>query len=991
MLFDRSDTPRLFATPIGTDFCAGLVDGLLERLQDAPPEACARVEIFVANSRMHRRLRALFAARGPGFLPRIRPVQALSQEGDLAGLPPAVPPLKLRLELANLIGQLLDRFPDLAPRAALYDLADSLADLMGEMFEEGVTPSTVAGLNVAEHSQHWQRAQAFLALVDHYFEDAAPLTQDARQSLVIDRMIRDWQIAPPERPIIVAGSTGSRGATARLMAAVASLPQGAVILPGLDRDLPKAVWQGLLTERRIGLAGEDHPQFRLAKLAQRIGIAPWDIADWRGAAAATADRARALSLALRPAPVTDQWRAEGPKLPNLRTGFAPVTLVEAPSPQQEAAAIALRLREAAETGQRAALISADPRLIRQVTAALDRWHIVPDDSTGQPLALTAGGRFLRHVLELLTQPVQAELLITILKHPICHSGSDRGPHLLRSRDLELKLLRRGDAAIPKPDDLRAWAAKRKDDPGAMAWIDWLIAQFLPGPMGDGAQLPARVQAHLDRARAIAAGSNPEGAGTLFDGEDGAALERVMAELAAAAAEGGAMPALDYRDFFNALTHDRDARESLRPHADILIWGTQEARVQGADLMILSGLNEGSWPSPPAADPWLNRAMRSEAGLRLPDRVIGLAAHDFQQAAAAPEVWLTRATRDDETDTVPSRWLNRLTNMLQGAGAEASDALADMRGRGAQYLAQAAAMSRPAPEELVDLAPRPAPCPPAYARPTELSVTQVEKLIRDPYAIYAARVLKLYPLHPLRPAPDAALRGTVLHTVMRAFVDATPGGLTSAAETQETLLQITDQILETHAPWPAARRLWRARILRVAEWLHQTETDRRRRGAPVLLEARGLWEVPGTGVTLKGTADRIDRLEAGGYAIYDYKTGAPPTDKQERAFNKQLWLEALMVMGGGFDLPPPALVHHIAYLGLGTSPATVAHDPTPEELQETTQQFERRLAHMRSPDTGFPARRAMQDLRYAGDYDHLARFGEWDETDPPVLIPVGAKP
>jgi double-strand break repair protein AddB len=986
MLFDAATpTPRLFATPVGSDLCAALIAGLERRLADQPPEAWARVEIWVANARMHRRLQALFAARGPGLLPRIRPVLSLADRGDLDGFAPAMPPLRLRLELAGLIGQLLDRAPDLAPRSALYDLADSLADLMGEMFEEGVTPATIAALNVGNHSQHWARAQSFLGAVAQYFDADAPLTQEARQSLVIDAMIRRWQVTPPEHPVIVAGSTGSRGATARLMAAVVTLPQGAVVLPGLDRDMPPAIWTGLTDGRRAGLAGEDHPQFRLAKLAETVGIAPQDIADWGGPSPVAQARSQAVSLALRPAPVTDQWRAEGPRLPDLPDAFADVTLIEAPSPQMEATAIALRLRAAAETGQRAALISPDRRLARQVTAALDRWGIVPDDSAGQPLAQTAGGRFLRHVAAAMTGPVDAEALIVMLKHPLCHSAADRGPHLLRTRDLELSLLR-GASGIPARAKLVAWAAARTGDAGAMAWIDWVCDTALAAATPGALPLPDRVAAHLLRAESLAAGPGQDGSGRLYDGEDGAALARVMGDLRAEAVVGAAMTALDYNDLFTALLQDREARQSLRPHADILIWGTQEARVQGADLMILAGLNEGTWPLAPQADPWLNRAMRAEAGLRLPDRVIGLSAHDFQQAMAAPEVWITRSMRDDETDTVPSRWLNRLVNLLRGSGDVAAATLADMQARGCHWLKLAEALVTP--EHSVPPAPRPAPVPPVAARPTVLSVTQVEKLIRDPYAVYAARVLRLYRLQPLRSSPDAALRGTVLHAVMHGFVEETRHLLPPPDAARALLMDWTDRVLEAEAPWPAARRLWRARMDRVAAHVIETETARRALGVPHLFEARATWDVPGTGVALRGTADRIDRAHGGGYAIYDYKTGAPPSDKQERAFNKQLWLEALMLMGGAFPLDPPLAVHHIAYLGLGASPKTVAHDPTPAELSRIADQFRARLAHMRADDTGFVSRRAMQGLSFDGDYDHLARFGEWDETAAPVLIPVG---
>ena len=205
---------------------------------------------------------------------------------------------------------------------------------------------------------------------------------------------------------------------------------------------------------------------------------------------------------------------------------------------------------------------------------------------------------------------------------------------------------------------------------------------------------------------------------------------------------------------------------------MLIWGTLEARVQGADLVILGGLNEGSWPEPPPPDPWLNRAMRHEAGLLLPERRIGLSAHDFQQAIAARRGLADPRLRADEAETVPSRWLNRLTNLLAGCRTQGGDdALAAMRARGRVAGARRSAGSagpRAAP------APRPAPCPPSTRRPDRLSVTEIKRLIRDPYAIYARYILSLRPLDPLLQAPDAPLRGIVLHEVLERFIKDSAG-------------------------------------------------------------------------------------------------------------------------------------------------------------------------------------------------------------------------
>jgi ATP-dependent helicase/nuclease subunit B len=988
---EEPGAPRLFATSLGVDFCAALIEGLDARLAGQPPEAIARVEILVANARMLRRLQALYLQRGPGFLPRLRTVAGMSDLSDLSGLDAAMPPLRLRLKLADLVRRLIDGDPELAPRAAIYPLADSLADLMGEMFEERVTPEAIAGLDMGAQSGHWARSQAVLGVVETFFGEDAAMTAEARQARLVDRLARQWREAPPDHPVLIAGSTGSRGATLRLMDAVSRLPQGAVLLPGLDRDMPESVWTQLTEgRRRPGLGGEDHPQYRLARVAGMAGIAPGAIPEWAPALAPpSAARNRLVSLALRPAPVTDQWRAEGPKLRGLPEALRHVTYLEAPNPQTEATAIALVLREAAENGVRAALVSPDRNLTRQVAAALDRWNITPDDSAGEPLGLTPPGRFLRMVAQALVAPLTSEALVALLSHPLCHSGVDRGDHLRFSREFELDALR-GKVAFPEPGTVRAWAAatRAEDREKATVWADWLSEAALgprdPGPL----PFADRVAAQIAMAEALAGGPGQEGAGELYEKDAGVAARSLIDDLRAEAGSGGPMNARDYADFFSALAADREARSVLRPHALIQIWGTLEARVQGADRLILAGLNDGVWPSAPGPDPWLNRSLRDAAGLRLPDRVIGLSAHDFQQAVAAPEVWLCRARRDAETDTVPSRWLNRLLNLLKGASPESNAAFEEMIARGARWVRMAEALLRP--EGPTPPEPRPAPAPPVRARPSVISVTEVEDLIRDPYKVYARRVLGLRPLDPLRTQPDAALRGSAIHKILERFALAFPNDLPDDAEGQ--LMSITDDVLAKLAPWPVVRRLWHARLARVAPWFIRTEFERRAFADFWLPEVKGRWPVPGLpqarGITLVGKADRIDRLGDGRIAIYDYKSGKPPTEKEERGFSKQLWLEAAMAADGAFGDDGPLETARIAYIGLGSTPSVVAHDPTRQEIEMLKSEFRQLLAHFTDATSGFPSRRAVANTRWAGDYDHLARHGEWDETQPAVPRPVG---
>lgn len=978
-MFDPSDKPRVFALPPGTDFPRGVVAGLQARLEGAPPEAIAGVTLYVNTRRMERRIATLFD-EGPGtLLPRIRLVTDLGQDAAFADLPPAVSPLRRRLELTELVSQLLDAQPDLAPRAAIYDLADSLAGLMDEMQGEGVSPEALRALDVSDLSGHWQRSLTFLDVVEQFFgeDSAAPPDIEARQRRVIERLVHGWQSTPPTGPIIVAGSTGSRGATQLLMRAVARLPQGAVILPGFDFDLPAPVWSTLDTS----MIAEDHPQCRFARLLTGLELAPSDVTKWAEAAPASAARNALVSLALRPAPVTDQWRVEGANFHEIDTASAGLTLIEAPSPRIEALTIALALRKAAADGKQAALITPDRNLTRQVTAALDRWRIEPDDSAGRPLPLSPPGRLLRQVAELLGQKITGPDLLSLLKHPLTNTGSEaRGEHLRHTRDLELEALRE---AMPYPDrtGLEEWAKTRGDRQDWASWVsDMLAALAQTGnrPLSD------HVAHVLNVSERLAAGPVGTGSGALWDKPAGREARRITDELVREAPHGGALNPADFRDLFGSVLARGEVRDPVEPHPGVMIWGTLEARVQGVDLAILAGLNDGTWPEMPPPDPWMNRMMRDAVGLLLPDRRIGLSAHDFQQAIAAPEVILSRSIRDEESETVPSRWINRLTNLMAGMSSEGAAALGRMRERGAEWLTLARALEATA---RTDPAPRPAPQPPVEVRPKRLSVTRITKLVRDPYAVYAEKILELVPLRPLQQSPNAPLRGTILHSILERFIEETPSGETRG-DARARLMALAEEVLETEAPWPAARVLWLAKLGRVADAFLDGETERRERAVPVALEVRGKLAFPAIDFALTGTADRIDADPEGRLFIYDYKTGSIPSKKQQETYDKQLLLEAVMAASGAFDGLAPARVAQVAYVGLGAAPKFECFDLDPEDIAKTRDGLVELISRYKAHAQGYTARRVVETQRFEGDYDHLSRYGEWDHDAPPEPGEVG---
>ncbi|MFV0491172.1 MAG: double-strand break repair protein AddB [Pseudorhodobacter sp.] len=971
--------PRFFGIAPGADFPATLVSGLIERLRDKPPDAMARVTLILNTARMRQRVQETFLRSGARLLPRIRLISEITALAPMPDLPPLQSPLRRRLELARLIAGLIKADPEIAPRHAIYDLADSLAVLIDEMHGEGITPDRIAKLDVADHADHWARIRQFMEIVTPLFDPATAPDAEGRQRIAALNLIRTWQETPPETPMIFAGFTGSRGTSALLLQAAAHLPQGAVIVPGYDFDLPEPVWEGL----DDALTAQDHPQYRLRRLMRLIGLSPSQVHGWHSATPnPDTDRNRLISLSLRPAPVTDQWLIEGKGLPDLIPATSRISLIEAPGQRAEAMAIALRMRQAAEGQETVALITPDRGLTRQVTAALDRWGIRPDDSAGRPLAQTASGRMLRHIVEFAGQPLRSRDLVILLKHPLTATGADRGPHLRFSRELELHLRRHGPA-YPTAENLHDWAAKRNDAETAIPWAEWAGRFIAALTSATGADLTELVAWHHGMADGLAAGPGGETGGALWSTHGGEKSLEVMEVLAREAPHGGILHLAEYRDLFNSVIAGEQVRETVEAHPRLFILGTLEARAQSADLVILGGLNDGIWPSLAAPDPWMNRQMRKEVGLLLPERTIGLAAHDYQQAIAAPEVMLTRAKRDAEAEAVPSRWLNRLCNLLQGLpDRNGPEALKAMRDRGKEWLALAAAMEDPGHEPS---APRPAPRPPVTARPRELPVTSIEKLIRDPYAVYARHILKLYPLNSLQPEPDPRLRGSVLHKVLEHFVrDREPDQATESA--RAALMKATDAVLATEVPWPAARIIWRARLERAADFF--LEMDRKYGGTPVILEDRGHSSLIDPPFTLTARPDRIDRLPDGRVHLFDYKTGSPPTQKQQKEYDKQLLLEAAMAARGGFQKIGTSEVAGISYIGLGAKPKEETTWLDPEALNQIWADLHKLIGEYLSPRKGYLSRRAVAEERFAGDYDHLARYGEWDLSDNPGPEDVG---
>jgi ATP-dependent helicase/nuclease subunit B len=985
---------NVFTTPASAPFAAILARNLIARAgAERDPLALSNVTLYLPTRRAARTLNEAFARvlGGAALLPNARPLGDLAEEdflfdvgADALTLPPAIPPLRRALLLATLVQEWSGkRQGERLSFAQAMALSCALANFFDEAETQGCDLAKLDGLVPQAFAQHWTEVRAFLQIVrDEWPKLLAvegKLNPAARRDLALRSLAKRLQETPPPGLVVAAGSTGSIPATAELLKVIANLPNGLVVLPGLDRKLDQASWSDL---------DPGHPQYGLKQLLQRMGLDRTAVADFDSAPSLPA-REMLIRETLRPAPTTDAWRAIAESDDNdIAQGLDGLSLIEAATPGEEAATIGLALRNALETpGRTAALVTPDRKLARRVAAEMSRWGIGIDDSAGVPLANTPPGTFLCLLAEAAAERFAPVPLLALLKHPLAAGRQVPADFRRRVRQLDRDVLRG-----PRPDPglagiERAIAAAldqacRRESEFAIKHMAELaywfkavreILQALEDAFANATIYLAEIlNAHISCAEALAASDAEGGDARLWRESAGEAAARLVSELEEACGDLPVIEASSYPVVFRTLAEERAVRPPYGKHSRLAILGPLEARLQNFDLTILGGLNEGSWPAAASTDPWLSRPMRAQLGLESPERRIGLAAHDFATLACSPRVVLTRALKADGAPTVASRWVQRLQQLTKGLSLEKK------LSSGTPYAAFAAMRDQPdgPPQRM----PRPRPIPPVDKRPTSLSVTEIETWLRDPYAIYAKYVLRLKPLDPLDAEIGPLQRGSAIHAALENFLRECDKQIPDGAEAR--LISIADTIFaQTNLP-KAALALWKPRFINAARWFVAEERLRRAEVVKSHLESAGTRAFPTAAgeFTLRGRADRIDVLKDGTAAIIDYKSGALPTAKQVRLLlSPQLPLEALIVATGGFADVGKLTASELIYIrfGGGAEPGEIRPTPDVAELiAKAEANLRARLADYSDPEMPYLPRVMPFRADRAGDYDHLSRVREW---------------
>jgi ATP-dependent helicase/nuclease subunit B len=1051
---------RILTIPAGLPFlktlAAALCDGrLTEHFRHDPddPLSLARVTIFLPTRRAARVLRSEFVDLLGGrsaILPVIRPLGETDDDGgyfdeDMPAAADLSMPLSATarlLELARLILAWRNRLPQIvrdihsdsplvapaSPADAMW-LARNLAELIDSIETEDREWEDLAKLDVEDHALWWQLTAEFLQIASSFWplrlEELGKSSPSRHRNAILRAEANRLATMRHSGPIIIAGSTGSLPATADLIAAVAALPQGVIVLPGLDLSTPDEDWALVAPApsggQPVDPATRSHPQYGLAQLLRRLRTQRDQVGTVQQAAPDLQQRAEIMSRALAPAKATSGWNDWQRNLLSntISDAFADVCLIEAANEREEATAIAIALRLALEKpGQngesQAALITPDRNLARRVTAELARFGIVADDSAGTPLSATPQGSLVQLLLEATLRPGDPVAIVGLLKHPLSRFGFDRSVLEQSVGALEVLALRGGVAEVDiaaleplldrqlaehaadrhSPEWRKSLPAAAVDLARALARAVAIATEPLANPtMRDtAAERPQSSRFTLSewaertgRALEAVAADERGDLASLWSGEAGDSLATVLREVIDTE---GQMEAdgPQWIDIMTALTAGQAIKPRAMSHPRIFIFGTLEARLQSVDTLILGSLNEGSWPGQTANNPFISRMMKTEIGLEPPERRIGQLAHDFEMANGTRDLIYSRAVRQGSTPTVASRWLQRLIAL---GGADFS---AGLKARGDRFREWATLIDEGAGQ---DPAQRPSPTPPASLQPKSYSFTEVGRLRRDPYAIYARRVLRLDPLDPFNRDPAAAERGTLYHKIVDRFVREghAPEGPEGLRAMEEIIAQLFDaEQLPLHID-----RVWRPRFREVGRAFLRWETERRPQIRKTFTEVRGGIEIATAGVRLSGIADRIDLKGDDRADIVDYKTGSNPTKKQAQTLlDPQLALEAYALQSGAFRDTGTLIPDNLLYVRLkpgdrfdvdqvnnelSNAGAKTQPKSAMDLAEQSLDQLVKFVLLLQSGKKGFSSRLIpAQQFEFGGDYDHLARVAEWSTAE-----------
>ncbi len=897
-------------------------------------------------------------------------------------LPKPITTIERNLILSKLVKQ---KMSDISEEQA-YSLAVDLAHLMDTVEMEELSFDNLKNIVPDKYSKHWQETLEFLKIITENY----PLILKEQNLLnpvdykvkLIKQQINLWKSFPPKGRIFAAGSTGSLVPISYMLKYIASIDNGYLILPGLDKNISDSDFDFLTSD--YPNSNQNHPQYGLLKLIKGLNLKinevpnlplykkDYDVVD--------VDREKLSSCIMISSDMNSNWQ----NLSFKENVLENVTEIELQNEADEVFAISSLLRKSIEENKKALLITPDRKIAKSVASKLKSWNIIVDDSAGIPASDTITGNYIILILKMIYDNFSPYSLLAVLKHKYTHLGYNKNELNNIINSLENNVLC-GKFGIDNLDRMLSYEQCPIDVEILLNKIKALCSEYISLMSDiDKYSIYDLFIKHLKLVENFVSGPNIDFNEILWSSDIHIELSKELKSFIAALKEIknkeysisiDEMTASAYFIFISNYLLSLNLRITNGIHPNIAIMNSIEARLIDADLYIMAGLNEDTFPAVISDDPWMNRPMKAEFKLPLPERKIGLSSHDFVEFFCKKNVVMTHSQKVKGVNTITSRWLTKLSAIVEIAKIKWDNSLSQ------EVLYWIKNFET---KVIGNRCKQPSPCPPIEARPKELSATWIEKWYRDPYIIFANKILGLEKIKDINPTIGGAEFGDIIHNAVQKFKECN-------FSTEEELLNL--MVKESLSIMSINQNdFWLQRFKSIAKSFIQFEKKYKNDVKLSILENEGKYKISDN-FTIKAKADRIDVLNNNTCAVYDYKTGTIPYKKSVlTGYSPQLLIEALIIENGGYVSIGSKKVSKIAYLALKNKESDNKEiifseyddKPLSEMIADTNNNLKdmiNKFYNKENPASyiSHPNPNKVGDLiKKYSEYEHLARIKEWNE-------------
>ncbi|MBU6339442.1 MAG: PD-(D/E)XK nuclease family protein [Rickettsiales bacterium] len=844
--------------PSQYNFLESLFDWLLKNF----PNNIADVKIFLPSTRSCREFRQIFLKNNYGqsvILPKIKAISDLSYEDFFEFLSDE--------EVKEIIDELLEIkvisdidhlfflsheirktniFNNLSLSQSL-NIALQLKNLFDEIEKDEVDLDILKEIDDSDLSLHRQVTLEFLKNFHVHIKNSLIKKNiffaTSYQNFVTKKFIELLAKRGTKFPLIIAGSTGSVSAGRKLIKAISQQKNGFVVFHSFDKNISKTL-------------EKNHPQFLLQQLLEFIEVKNNQVLEIKNDQfqICSNERINFISNITLPYEETIKWQNISDfSLYDLEKNFKIIT---AKNYLEEARIIAVSLENAVLENKKCAVITNNSDLLQLLKNELLGLSLNFNDSRNISVKDSKLINFILLLLNLIKSDFGSYELLAILKNPLFKKVDrkiieDFENNILRQERVCLGLQGIKEKLLSLNDEnLNKFFTDFYDNLSTIINAsDLSIAAYLELLSDTIEKLTNKKWHHLLE-------------------EEDAALEIFEFFEKLKSQNNFTIKKEETLAIFELLFSQISYFEKSDSSAKIQLLPSIEARLLNYDLVIVASLNEGDFPQIQTEN-WLGKKIRNDLGIDKDRQKIGQNAYDFCNYLCNSSVILSRSLIAANSTSLPSSFFLKFETLCKKLKVKL------------KYLEYA--METTEKHILIRSKANPA----LKYRPKKLAITDISKLINDPYSIYAKRVLFLRELQKIDFESGYVEFGNFIHRALEEFIK-------NPCE-PEIFLKNADKIFDKYFISNQAKLIWLPKFENIFNNFVKEEELLKAKKNYVEVAIQTLIE----DVVINGKIDRIVLNDDNSIEILDYKTGQVPTTKDViSGLEPQLTLAALMLFRSG---------------------------------------------------------------------------------------------